>query len=259
HGRANGHVKDRLGFGRIDEIDGPALKNEALVVEEEVAAGQVDASEHNWLRRRSRDPQVHRSGETQLPVHQIDAVRRLDRELQLHVVAEALRWWHRNCSAEASHHAGEIEVRRERQLVKADLPAQQRLFRRASQEDLPTDSGANAVRIEQADSPRLHGHIELQAGPVKHSAGGADRASTNVRVKAGDLQAIARERQHSVTVGEPERHVARCKRSVDDFYLSLHVRICELTEGIDVELQLTGGHDVGIEELQQLQVNRAQQ
>src|SRR3954447_8987596 len=121
--RADRGIDHRLGLGRVYEIQRSALQEVPIAAEDQVALVQVHASHDHRIRRGTANVKVHATLQAQLPAHQVNAVRRAYVDIQLHVVAQALRRWRTYCSSKLTHHSHQVEVRSERQLLQVDLPA----------------------------------------------------------------------------------------------------------------------------------------
>ncbi len=84
------------------------------------------------------------------------------------------------------------------------------------------------------------------------------RAAAHVPFELGDVDAIFCERQCPVAVLQAYRQVGRDHRGIDDVDGAGDVWTVRGAVGVDVELELTGSPQVGIEELRKVQIDGAE-
>src|SRR4029079_14421070 len=105
---------------------------------------------------------------------------------------------------------------------------------------------------------RGNSEIELYRRPVCDAARSGERAAADLSVETVNLQPVACQRQHAVSILQSGRQSRAREGLVDDLNLSLHVRIGGAAGAVDVKLDLAGAGDVRIEHLDNAEIDLAQ-
>ena len=115
------------------------------------------------------------------------------------------------------------------------------------------------MRVKHAYVACGEAQIELDRWAQRDSSLRCQRASTHVAFELGDVDAVFGDRQRTVAVLKSNRQVGRGECGVDHVDGSCDVRTVSCAVRVDVELELTGGSQVGIEKLGKVQIDGAEQ
>ncbi len=114
---------DRLGHRGIDELDGAAVENETISVEDDVAAAEIGAPQNDRVCNRSAYLKICRPVDTERAADQVHLIRRVDSEIKRDVLGESLRGRSFYTAAELADKVAEIEGGRERKVGEVDVAA----------------------------------------------------------------------------------------------------------------------------------------
>src|SRR5438105_8321109 len=154
---------------RIDEIDGAALQDVAVALENQVTTINVHAAQDHGLGGRAAYAQVGCALQAEFPAHQVYAAGRAYGDIEFQVLAKAHGRRRRSVTAKLPGEAHQIEVGSERELINFHLAAQKRSFSGAGQGQVCVNTGADAFRVKQANTVAGDGEIELQCWAIDHT------------------------------------------------------------------------------------------
>src|SRR6185437_14081871 len=216
-GGGDGHVDVRLRAGGIDELNGSAVEDEAIVVEDDISSGEIDPAEDDRVVRGASDLEVGGTVHADRAADEVDVVCGVDSQVEVNVLRNAADGGGCGCPAgELPDEGGELERRGERDVGEVDGAAEEGVVGGAGEVDIGVDGFAHALGIEQADVFGRHAEVELEGWPVSHASGSGDFAAADGPGEALNVDAVGGELQDAVAVLQAYGEVSRSVIKVDE-------------------------------------------